>query len=98
MTTTTWVQEKFKNDARYVTVHTDEVLTDRAKYAAALVERWALVAAVPDGEDSAGRAKLRLPTPDELVLRANEIVEALFNDFKQREWIIQGPLRGDDAD
>jgi UTP-glucose-1-phosphate uridylyltransferase len=42
-----------------------------------LVIKWGMVAAVCDGEDSCGRAKLRLMTPDELVDRAMETARQL---------------------
>lgn len=34
------------------------------------IEHWGMVAAIHDGEDSQGRAKLRLTTPEEVVDRA----------------------------
>jgi len=50
--------------------HETEQLEQTAKLAFDLVGRWGPVAATPDGEDSSGRAKLRLQTPEELVQRA----------------------------
>lgn len=54
---------------------TQHVLCDRAeshaaKVAIEFITKWGMVAAVEDGEDSAGRQKLRLATPEELVDRA----------------------------
>lgn len=46
-----------------------------ARLATAFIERWGMVAGMPDGEDSAGRAKLRLSTTDEIVKRAFDIAE-----------------------
>jgi hypothetical protein len=47
-----------------------EQLEREAVVALALIERWGMVAAVEDGEDSTGRAKVRMSTPEELVDRA----------------------------
>ncbi len=42
-----------------------------------ICERWAMAVAMPDGEDSDGRAKLRLLTPQEVAERAVDIAERL---------------------
>lgn len=47
-----------------------EHLEFEAKVAEEFIARWGMVAGAPDGEDSAGRAKLRLQTPEELIERA----------------------------
>lgn len=39
--------------------HETEMLTLEARIALSFMEKWALVAAEPDGEDSSGRAKMR---------------------------------------
>lgn len=74
-----------------VTVYFTETLNQEAKLAADLIERWGLVAAMPDGEDSAGRAKLRLPTADELVTRAMFIAERLWAMARERGHIVTLP-------
>lgn len=51
-------------------IPTNMVADMNANMAFALIERWGMVAATPDGEDSAGRQKFRLQTSDELVARA----------------------------
>ena len=53
------------------TEHPDTV----ASFAMALIEKHAMIAANGDGEDSSGRAKLRLQTPEELVERSFRIAE-----------------------
>jgi len=45
------------------------------KLAVDLIERFGSVACVEDGEDSSGRSKSRLQTPDELVDRCIAIAE-----------------------
>jgi hypothetical protein len=59
----------------------------RAAYAADLLLRASLVAAMPDGYDDAGRQKMRMMTPDEAALRACEIAQAAFDEFEKRGWI-----------
>lgn len=62
-------------------------LTFQGTVAAALVEKWGMVASVMDGEDSAGRAKPRLQTPDELCDRACDVAYALTETFRLLNWI-----------
>ena len=47
-------------------LHETEILEQEAKLASDFIVRWGCVAAVPDGEDKAGRPQLRLMTEDEL--------------------------------
>ena len=58
-----------------------------------LITKWGLVASTPDGEDSAGRTKLRLSTPEELVERAIITAELLVAELIKRKHII---LRADE--
>ena len=51
------------------------------------IEKWGMVAAAPDGEDSAGRQKLRLATPEEMVARAMQTTEAAFRTLRAHGWI-----------
>ena len=51
----------------------------RAVYALKLADHLGVVAATDDGEDSSGRAKLRLMKPAEVARRAWEISDELFN-------------------
>lgn len=53
-----------------IMVHETELFEQEAVIAGQMLERWGMVSAIEDGEDSAGRQKLRLATPDELVARA----------------------------
>ena len=59
-------------------------LDNRGKAVAEFISRWGMIAGVPDGEDSAGRAKIRLATTEELVKRAFDVVELMFNEAKVR--------------
>ena len=63
-----------------------------ARLATDMAARFALVAALPDGEDSAGRQKLRMATPDELASRACGIAHSLWVEFENRGWLFDIPL------
>lgn len=58
-----------------------------ARLAAEIAEKISLVAGVPDGDDSSGRQKLRLATPEEVGARACNIALSLWNEFDRRGWI-----------
>ena len=62
-------------------------LEQEAKMAIEFVARWGSVAAEIDGEDSAGRQKFRLQTPDELVARACDVAHKLFKEFRIMGWV-----------
>lgn len=68
-------------------IHETSVLEKEAEFAAALIERWGMVSAKPDGEDSTGRAKLMLLSPEEVVERACSTTELAFKAFEKRKWI-----------
>jgi hypothetical protein len=71
----------------------------RARMASALIEKWGMVAAAHDGEDSAGRTRLRLMTPPEVVNRACDTAEYAYAVFEKRGWLHDVPdeilLEGD---
>ena len=50
-----------------------------------------MVAALPDGEDSAGRQKLRLMDADELACHATDCADVVFSMFYDRGWIKDMP-------
>jgi hypothetical protein len=63
-----------------------------AQIAVTLVEKWGLVAGdLADGEDSAGRARIRLQTPKELVARAMETAALLVSALETHGWIKPAP-------
>lgn len=63
-----------------------------AKIAVEMATRWGIVAAAPDGEDSAGRQKARLRTADELAVAACETAQALWLEFHTRGWLVEVPF------
>ena len=64
----------------------------RAAFAMQCIERWAMVAGQPDGEDSAGRAKLRRLTANEVAAHACDCTEKAFAEFQNRGWLLEVPL------
>ena len=64
-----------------------ELLDIEANLAVALIERWGLVAWQPDGEDTAGRQKLRKSTPLELVTEACDTAAVAYSEFRRRGWV-----------
>lgn len=49
------------------------------------------MAATPDGEDTAGRARLRKTTPEELVSEAVTTADLAVEEFRRRGWMIPLP-------
>jgi hypothetical protein len=62
-----------------------------AELAMRLAERWGMVAVIPDGVDDAGRQKLRLMTPDEIVERATSTAEAIYLKMHDKGWMVDVP-------
>ena len=62
-----------------------------AKIAIEMVQRWGVIAAMDDGEDSAGRHRVRLMTTEELVQRACDSAQKLTEEFEKREWVLKLP-------
>ncbi len=67
------------------------VPTPQAELAMTLIERWGIVAGDVDGEDSAGRQKVRLQTVEELIERACKTAEAAMAEFQNRGWMMAIP-------
>ena len=68
-------------------IHHRETMTEKARMAAALLERWAPIAGTDDGEDSAGRAKIRRLNAAEVVEHACEIADRAIDSFRARGWM-----------
>ncbi len=78
-----------------IVVYNTLALNLQAKLAMAMVERWGGVAGVPNGVDAAGRQKLKLQTPEELVARACETAELCIEAFHARDWLLALPAPKD---
>lgn len=64
---------------------------DRAAFAMELMSRHAGITAQQDGEDTAGRAKMRREQPAELARFCCEVAEAAFAEFEERGWLLHLP-------
>ena len=62
-----------------------------ANFAKEISKHLAIAAAHPDGEDSAGRQRMRLLTPVEAAARSCDIAEAVYREFDQRGWMLDIP-------
>ena len=81
-------QSRYDEDWARCVMHVRHQPNHRAQLAASLIERWGMVAGEVDGEDSTGRAKGRLQTPDELVTRACDTAERLYAELERRDWLV----------
>jgi hypothetical protein len=75
--------------SRRIIHEADKQLDPIGMLAASMVERWGMVAAVDNGEDSAGRAQLRLAEPEELVERALDCAQLLFAGAERRGLVFE---------
>ena len=71
--------------------HAREFLEPEARLAANIIERWAMVAGCPSGEDSSGRQKIELLAPREVVSRACTIASLALEEFRARGWTQEIP-------
>lgn len=82
---------RYKDSERYLTpevrVWDREHPELEAKIAVEFVTKWGMVAAIPDGEDSMGRQKLRLGTTDEMVSRATDCAAFLVSELRRLKWL-----------
>jgi len=69
----------------------NEQFEHEAEIAIQFVQHWGMVAGIPDGEDSAGRYKIRLQTPEELVERATTTASLLMATIRKKGLVYVGP-------
>lgn len=67
-----------------------------AKMATDMIVKWGMVAAEDDGEDTAGRHKIKLSSPKNLVDRAVEMAELACQAFEDKGWFLALPTPGED--
>ena len=72
-------------------VHRLQIVGPEARFAEALLERMALNAGADDGEDSAGRQRIKHLSPAECVDRACSIAQLAYEQFAGRGWLKQMP-------
>lgn len=81
----------YTNRDTKIMMHQREIPSWEARMASILIERWGTVVAKPDGEDSAGRAKLRRATPAETVQDACDTAALAVAEFRKRGWVDKIP-------
>lgn len=74
-----------------VNVYRKTALCSKADLAVRMIERWGVVVAEPDGEDSAGRQKLRMLSEIEVVQRACNMADLAIIEFESRGWVLALP-------
>ena len=89
------VQDAYPSDSKRVLMGETEQPEAEAKLAFAFLERWSLVMGATDGEDSAGRQKLKLMEPQELVDRAFTIAHLAIDKARSTGLIHQVPSFSD---
>lgn len=72
---------------REVAIYDDEVKQSECTLAFVLIEKWGAIAACPNGEDSAGRQKLKLMDEEDLVNRAFKISELAHKYARKHAYI-----------
>lgn len=83
-----------------VVLYRKTALCTAADLALRMIERWGVVACESDGEDSAGRQKLRMISEEDVVQRACRIAELSMAEFSKRGWVLNLPeptVKDDDA-
>jgi hypothetical protein len=83
--------ETVYGDDKHVVLYHTERPAPEAELAFAFIERWAMVAGMPDGEDSGGRQKLRLMNPSELVERAFSVARLAMDAARESGLMLQLP-------
>ena len=77
--------------AEGVMLHHRTYLNQQAQMAMGFIDKWGVVAARPDGEDTAGRQKLALLSVDEVVDRAFEMADKAFDRAESLGWLVPVP-------
>ena len=72
-------------------VYHKKIFSKKADLALLMIEKWGMVQGFPDGEDSAGRAKLGLMPIDKLIERAFNCADEAFKEIEKRGWSMEVP-------
>jgi len=83
-------REGFRGETEIVIIKT-VAPNEEAMLAAELLRHLAICTGEPDGEDSAGRTKLKLLDPAACAKRACEIAHHALAEFKTRGWLLDLP-------
>lgn len=79
------------SDAKRVELFEAKTGDGVARMAAAMLEKFGLIAAEPNGYDKAGRQEMRLIDYDYLVRRAFDIAEEFFSQAERRNHLLDVP-------
>lgn len=90
MTTKIRIQKPY-GDKNVAVMFDTETVDNVGRLALVLIEKWSMVAAEDGGEDSAGRAKARIPSPAAIVERAFNIAEAFWDEAARRGHVVALP-------
>lgn len=93
-----YVVRKDYNGNKEAVLFATNVLQLRGEIAVELVSKWGMVAGTPDGEDSTGRQKLRLLTPEELVERACKTSALLVESMQVSNWMLNLPCPANEVE
>ena len=93
---TTYIGMRTDYSGVHTVYHQSHIESRQAQFAMDLMRHFALVAASDDGEDSAGRAKLRTLSAEEVAQKACELAAAAYNEFHERGWLIEVPMYTDE--
>ena len=66
-----------------------------AKMAISFIEKWGMISGMDDGEDSSGRQKIRMATPEEVVERAFQIAKLTMDKARKDRLIHNAPTFGE---
>ena len=75
-----------------VSVAETEAPTFEARVAIALIEKWGMVLCEFDGEDSSGRQKMKLKSPEDVVKQAFNTAALAVEEIRSRGLMIDIPL------
>jgi hypothetical protein len=78
------LQMSVYGDRAELKINERERFNSEAGLAFQFLEKWGMAMATEDGEDSAGRARLRTMTPTETVARAFEIAHLAMEEGRKR--------------
>ncbi len=84
------VKERYTGNPSLM-AHHSHALSQEASTMMEMLNRWGMVAAEDDGEDSSGRAKIKLSTPEALVRRACEMTERAYAICEEKGWLTKTP-------
>ena len=86
-----YIESPTYRDGTEIIIYNTQALFQEAQFANDLMKHLAIVAVVPDGEDTVGRQKFRMMTEREVVARATKIAKLAFAAHKENGLILELP-------